>query len=117
MYPLKVIENTSLVKHLGGPPVFLDSFVKQIRLSHDAAELDIELSHQSNPLIDRNMLVRLVLHGVETFDLTKTRPTHDVMILVDLDIKKTGDRFQLRFETIEGLTQSFHFREFDMRPL
>jgi hypothetical protein len=117
MFPLKVIENTALVKHLGGPPVFLDSFVKQIKLWQDTAELDIELSHQSNPLIDQNMLVRLILKGIESFELIKTRPTQDVMILVDLDIKKSGERFYLRFETIEGLTQSFHFSSFDMKPL
>ncbi len=117
MFPLKLIEKTALVRYLGGPPVFQESTLKRLEMLKDTMTLEIELKSHNNPLLDQDLLVRMTLKKVLQFTLQKMRPTDDVMVIVDLDIKKVGDTLRLKLENIDGLTQEVRFESIDIFPI
>ncbi len=117
MFPIKLIENTALVRFLGGPPVFIESVMKRLEMVKQTMTLEIELKSRNNPLLDEDTLVRMVLKKVGPFTLHKSRPTDEVMIIHDLEIKKIGDGLRLRLESMDGLTQEINFEAIDIFPI
>lgn len=117
MFPVKLIENTALVRYLGGPPVFVESVLKRLEMIKQTMTLEIELKSHNNPLIDEDTLVRMVLKNVAQFSLQKARPTEEVMIIHDLEIKKIGDSLRLRLEALDGMQQEMMFEAIDIFPI
>lgn len=117
MFPIKLIENTALVRFLGGPPVFIESVLKRLEMVKHTMTLEIELKSHNNPLLDQDTLVRMVLKKVDQFSLQKARPTEEVMVIHDLDIKKVGDTLRLRLESIDGMQQEIVFETIDIFPI
>ncbi len=114
MYQLDVIKTTKLAKKLGGPPIFHDGFLHSVTLDKNTMTLDIKLLSQSNPLLNTDTRVLLKLTNIIRFSLSSNTVKQALLVIHDLDIRKTNNHLHLILESTDGSLSEVEFETIEL---
>ncbi len=114
MYELDVIKQSALAKKMGGPPIFNDGFLHKVTINPDSITLDIKILSRSNPLLQKDTFVRLLLHGIHSYRFESTDVSHTLMIIHDLDIRREKDRLRMLLESNTGELSEVLFEQIEL---
>ena len=102
MYALDVIKKTALAKKLGGPPIFHDGLLCEIRLKPNHMVMIIDILSASNPLLKNDTRVSLNMRNIKSYRLESDSVGKYLTVIHDLDIRKQDGLLRLLLETTQG---------------